>query len=185
MKRISSLLTMIMLAGICTAYAQQTSEWKSPMHEVQFISESGDDVKMEVDKGYKYANLEFEGRKFHLFYDRDMNQIKKARIVEPETRLEIARGRGSYFWGSARFEFVDGDIVKVKRKRDANGYEITGPSGPLFKVENHAITPVKTYNEKEFMTQAFYVFERIKLTQNSPSDVMIFYSNYYQTSSNK
>lgn len=35
-----------------------------------------------------------------------------------------------------------------------------------------------TLNDKDFLAQAFYVFERIKVTQSAPTDVMIFYSNY-------
>ncbi|MEB2777071.1 hypothetical protein SYJ56_17270 [Algoriphagus sp. D3-2-R+10] len=165
--------------------AQSGTEWKTPMYQVTFESDTEAEAKMEIDKGYRYADLDYDGRVFHLFFHNDITNIKKARIMEPKTKLQVARGKGSYFWGSARFEFVDGDIIKVKRKNNANGYEITGPSGPLFKVENHAIAPVKTYNEKDFLTQAFYVFERIKITQSAPADVMIFYSSYHPIGPNE
>lgn len=168
-----------------TASAQTSAEWKAPMYQVNFASDDGEEAKMEIDQGYRYADLDFDGRKFHLFFNHDINKIKKARIVEPKTNLQIARGKGSYFWGNARFEFVDGEVYKVKKKHKTNGYDIIGPYGILFKVENHAISPVNPLNEKDFLTQAFYVFERIKITQSKPSDVMIFYSNYYPISSNE
>jgi hypothetical protein len=164
--------------------AQSSAEWQAPMYEVNFASDKGEEAKMEIDKGFRYADLDFEGRKFHLFFNHDNNMIKKARIVESKTNLQIARGKGSYFWGNARFEFIDAEVYKVKKKNHANGYVITGPSGTLFKVENHAIIPIKPNNEKDFLAQAFYVFERIKQTQSNPSDVMIFNSNYNSTGPN-
>lgn len=172
-----SLLPTLFVLSVCFVHAQQSAEWKAPMYQLNFASDTGAEAKMEIDKGYRYADLDFDGRKFHLFFHQDITNIKKARIIEPQTNLQVARGKGSYFWGNARFEFVDGEVYKVKKKNKANGYEIIGPNGTLFKVENHAISPVETLNEKDFLTQAFYVFERIKVTQSAPSDVMIFYSN--------
>ncbi|WP_339869092.1 hypothetical protein [uncultured Algoriphagus sp.] len=184
MKNILFILILVfVIQGI--AKAQNAAEWTAPMHQVNFKADSGEEAKMEIDRGYRYADLDFEGRTFHLFFNHDDNKIKKARIVEPKTNLQIARGKGSYFWGSARFEFVDGEVYKVKRKRHTNGYEIIGPNGILFKVENHAISPVKPLNEKDFLAQAFYVFERIKITQSNPSDVMIYYSSYYPIGPNE
>lgn len=104
-------------------------------------------------------------------------KFKHARIVDQESKLQVARGRGSYFWGNGRFEFIDGDIFKVKIKRNKMGYEVIGPYGPLFIVENHGIKPVKTFNEKDFLAQAFYVFARIKSTQTPPTDVIYIPSN--------
>lgn len=173
---------LLMSFGITSA---QNAEWKAPMHQVKFTSDSEEEVKMEIDKGYRYADLDFEGRKFHLFFNRDITNIKKARIVEPKTNLQIARGKGSYFWGNARFEFVDGEVYKLKRKNNANGYEIIGPFGTLFKVENHAIIPVETINEKDFLAQAFYVFYRIKETQSAPEDINMFFYNYNQIGTNE
>lgn len=170
-------LTLFLLGtGISTA--QSLAEWKTPVHQVSIETETGEEAKMEIDKGYRYADLDYLDRKFHLFFHRDIKKIKKARIVEPKTNLQIARGKGSYFWGNARFEFVDGEVYKVKKKNTANGYQIIGPYGILFKVEDHAISPVETLTEKDFLAQAFYVFERVKVTQSAPADVMIFYSDY-------
>ena len=181
----SLLFIPLLFASFGMANAQNVGQWNTPMYEVSFKSDSGEEAKMEIDKGYRYADLDFDGRKFHLFFNHDDKRIKMARIMEPKTNLQVARGRGSYFWGNARFEFVDGEVYKVKKKNHANGYEIIGPYGTLFKVENHAITPVKPINEKDFLTQAFYVFERIKVTQSNPSDVMIFYSSYYTIGPNE
>ena len=176
----SSLLFIILFfVTIGMTKAQNTAEWTSPMYEVNFKADTGEEAKMEIDKGYRYADLDYEGRKFHLFYNGNFNRIKQARIFEPKSKLQIARGKGSYFWGNARFEFVDGEVYKLKRKNNSNGYEIIGPYGTLFKVENHAISPVKPINEKDFLTQAFFVFERVKVTQSNPTDVMIVYSSYY------
>ncbi|GAA0878237.1 hypothetical protein GCM10009119_12050 [Algoriphagus jejuensis] len=155
------------------------------MHEVTFSSDGETQAKMEIDQGYRFADLELEERSFHLFFNRDNASLKNARIVEPQSKLQIARGKGSYFWGNARFEFVGGEVYKIKRKKNVNGYEIIGPYGTLFKIENHAMTKVSTYNEHDFLAQAFFVFERIKVTQSRPSDVIIYTSNYYPVTSNK
>jgi len=155
------------------------------MYQVNFKSDTGEEAKMEIDKGYRYADLDYNGQTFHLFFNKNINGINKARIVNSKTNLEIARGKGSYFWGNARFEFIDGETYKVIKKRNANGHEIIGPFGALFKVENHAISGVKPINEKDFLAQVFYVFERIKITQSSPSEVIIFYPSYNQIGANE
>lgn len=184
MKNILLILPLFFLSlGLVTA--QSAAEWKAPMYQVNFESDTGVEAKMEIDKAYQYADLDYDDRAFHLFFHNDVTNIKKARIIEPKTNLQVARGKGSYFWGNARFEFVDGEVYKVKKKNKANGYEIIGPYGTLFNVENHAISPVETLNEKDFLTQAFYVFERIKVTQRTPANVMVFYSSYHPIGSNE
>lgn len=184
MNKYTLVFTLIFIySGFATA--QSAPEWKAPMYQVSFISNTGEEAKMEIDKGYRYADLDYDGRTFHLFFNKNINGINKARIIDAKTNLQMARGKGSYFWGNARFEFIDGTTYKVIKKNNANGYEIIGPYGTLFKVENHAISAVKPINEKDFLTQAFYVFERIKITQSNPSDVMIFYPGYNQIGSNE
>ncbi len=182
MKNLLLIGAFLLTSGL---FAQTNAQWKTPMYQVNFESEEGPDATMEIDKGYLYADLEYEGREYHLFFHQDIEKIRKARIIDNKTKLQIARGKGSDFWGNARFEFVDGEGFKIKRKRIANGYEIIGPYGTIFKVENHAISPVLPFNEKDLLAQAFYVFERIKSTQSPPSDVLIMYSNYYPVGTNK
>ena len=182
MKKLFTIIAFLIATG---TFAQKKAEWNTPTYQVSFESDQGTNATMEIDQGYRYADLDYEGREFHLFFDRDTENLKKARIVDNKTKLEVARGRGSYFWGNARFEFVDGEVFKIKRNRNANGYEIIGPYGTIFKVENHAISAVTPFNEKDFVAQAFYVFERIKVTQSPPSDVVVLYSTYYPVSTNK
>ncbi|MBN3584334.1 hypothetical protein JYB64_18205 [Algoriphagus aestuarii] len=182
MKRLLIISVFFIATG---AFAQNKAEWNTPKYQVSFESDQGADAKMEIDQGYKFADLDYDGKEFHLFFDRDMENIRKARIVDNKTNLQVARGKGSYFWGNARFEFEDGEVYKIKRNKNANGYEIIGPYGTIFKVENHAISPVSPFNEKDFLAQAFYVFERIKMTQSPPSDVIFMYSTYYPVSTNK
>lgn len=47
------------------------------------------------------------------------------------------------------------------------------------------MTKVRTYDEQYFLTQAFFVFERIKVTQSLPADMIIYTTNYYLVTSNK
>lgn len=184
MKTQITFLSIIVFSFLMTFSTLAQDGWKTPKQKVEFKSDDGKEANMEVDQGYMFADLELEGRKFHLFFHRDMQKINKARIIDSKTDLLVARGKGSYFWGNARFEFVDGVIFKVKRKYNPNGYDIIGPYGPLFSVKNHAISTITPLNEKDFIAQAFYVFERIKVTQSNPSDLVIIYNDYHPISSN-
>lgn len=72
---------------------------------------------------------------------------------------------------------MDGEVLKLRKKKNPIGYEVIGPYGVLFKVENHGISPVNTVSDKDFLTQAFFVFDRIRHTQSPPADeVMIIYT---------
>ncbi|MDP2043240.1 MAG: hypothetical protein Q8S14_20615 [Algoriphagus sp.] len=154
----------------------QESVWETPMHEVRFTSEGVEGATLKVDPGFRYADLRQNERHFRIFFNNNNGVIKNARIIDQDSKLQVARGRGSYFWGTARFEFIDGEVFKVKLKRNRNGYDVIGPYEPLFIVENFGIKPVKTLNEKDFLAQAFYVFDRIKSSQKPPSEVIILTS---------
>lgn len=162
---------------IATAKAQENPTWQTPMHEVKFIANGTEEAIMKVDPSLRFADLSLDERTFRLLFKYDPGHIKQARIIDQDSKLQVARGKGSYFWGNARFEFVDGDTFKVKMKRNSSGYEVIGPYGPLFAVENHGIKPVKTLNEKDFLAQAFYVFARIKSTQRPPTEVVYITSS--------
>lgn len=128
------------------------------MHEVKLTSGESEEAVLNIDPSFRFADLRQDDRVFRLFYDNNNAIIKRARIVDQHSNLMVARGRGSYFWGTARFEFIGGEVFKVKLDRNRNGYEIIGPNGPLFKVENFGISPVKTLNERDFLAQAFFLF---------------------------
>lgn len=174
MKQAVLLFALFLIVAI-TATAQENQTWETPMQEVKFKSDGSEKAIMRVDPGFNYADLFHEERTYRILYIYDTGKIKHARIIDQDSKLQIARGKGSYFWGNARFEFVDGDVFKLKMKRNRTGYEVIGPYGPLFVVENFGISPVKTLNEKDFLAQAVFVFDRIKRTQKPPADV-IFYS---------
>jgi hypothetical protein len=156
--------------------AQNEIGWKPNLDEVKFITQSGEESVLGVDPGLRYANLQHQQREYRLFYHRNDMRIKNIRIVDQKSGLQIARGRGNYFWGNARIEFVDEELVKLKIKRNQNGYTIIGPYGELFKVENQAISPVNTFGEKDFLSQAFFLFEWIKTTQKPPQEVIVIYT---------
>jgi hypothetical protein len=159
------------------AIGQENAIWKTPMHEVKFISGESEEAILSVDPGLRFADLRQNERVFRLFYDINNAIIKKTRIIGQDSKLMVAKGRGSFFWGTARFEFIGGDVFRVKLNRNRNGYEIIGPYGRLFVVENFGISPVKTLNEKDFLAQAFFVFDRIKTTQKPPTDIIIITSS--------
>lgn len=173
MKKLALFSSLFLLLAVI-AKAQEISGWTPPMHEVKFISGDSKDAIMSVDPGFQYADLKKEDRLFRLFFHNNNPVLKNARIVDQESKLVVARGRGSYFWGTARLEFIGGEDFQLKRKRYRNGYEIIGPYGPLFRVENFGISPVKTLNEIDFLAQAFFVFDQIKTTQKPTSDVIYY-----------
>jgi len=159
--------------------AQEKAGWNTPMQKIQFVADENEQATMSVDRGYKFADLEYKGRNYRMFFNRDQASFKKARIVDQDSKLQIARGKGNINMGSGRLEFIDGEVLNLKRKNNPNGYEVIGPYGKVFEVENQGINPVKTLSEKDFLAQAFFVFDRIKSTQSPPSDeVMIIYANY-------
>ncbi|MDG1278562.1 MAG: hypothetical protein P8O16_14865 [Algoriphagus sp.] len=176
----SILLFLFIITTFMTVSAQTESGWNQKLNEVKFKSQTGEESVLGVDPGLRYANLQHHDRDFRLFYNRNDMRTKNIRIVDQKSGLEIAKGRGNIFWGNGRIEFIDGETVKLKRKRNQNGYTIIGPYGELFKIENQAISPVKTYGEKDFLSQAFFVFDWIKTTQKPPQDVVV-YTTYNST----
>jgi hypothetical protein len=173
----SALLFSLVLIMLGNVYGQENQTWQTPMHEVKFIDNGTEEAIMKVDPALNYADLSHNERMYRLLFIYGPGKIKHARIIDQDSKLQVARGKGSYFWGNARFEFIGGDVFRVKLNRNRNGYEIIGPYGPLFIVENFGISPVKTLNEKDFLMQAFYVFDRIKTTQTPPTDVIIITSS--------
>lgn len=175
----STILFLIFFFFIGWVNGQEKQGWITPMQKIQFVADEKEQASMSVDRGYKFADLEYQGRTYRIFFNRDQASFKKARIVDQDSKLEIARGRGNINLGSGRFEFIDGEVLKLKRKNNPNGYEVIGPYGVLFEVENHGINTVNSLNEKDFLTQAFFVFNYIKSTQSPPSDVMILYTTNF------
>lgn len=163
---------LIFCVSVSFALAQSESGWSVPKNEIIFRNEQGEVAKMWVDQGLRYADVEYQGRTFRVFYHRNNNNFNKARIVDNDSQVEIARGRGGLN-GLGKFVFENGEEVKLIKKRSPNGYEIIGPYGTLFKVENHGISPAKTYQQSDFLAQAFFVFDRIKHTQTPPSEVLM------------
>ncbi|GAB2484258.1 hypothetical protein [Algoriphagus taiwanensis] len=154
------------------ANSQSAASWELPMIEVKFQESGGENTLLKVDPGFQYADLHQGNRTTRMFYHKNYGIIKNARIIDQNSKQQIARGKGSYFWGNARFEFESGEVFKLKRKRSQNGHEIIGPYGPLFLVENFGIKPIKTLNERDFIAQSFFVFDQIKTTQKPPSDLI-------------
>ncbi|ERM84225.1 hypothetical protein P872_15700 [Rhodonellum psychrophilum GCM71 = DSM 17998] len=166
-------LVFFLFAVVFNTNAQINAVWSIPKQELIFGDKQAEMAKMWIDPGFRFADIEFQDKSFRVFFHRNKPILKKARIVDNETQMEVARGRGDFFWGSARFIFETGENIKVLRKRNPNGYEIIGPYGTLFKVENHGISPVKIFNEKDFLAQAFFIFDRIKDTQTPPAEVIM------------
>jgi hypothetical protein len=175
-----SAVFLLLVCNILIVDAQSQSGWNQKLNEVKFESQTGDESVLGIDQGLRYANLQYLDREFRFFYNRNDMRTKNIRIVDQKSGLEIAKGRGNIFWGSGRIEFIDGETLKLKRIRNQNGYTIIGPYGELFKIENQAISPVKTYGEKDFLAQAFFVFDWIKTTQKPPQDVVV-YTTYNST----
>lgn len=175
------LLLAVFLFSVAT-FAQSSSPWSTPVLDIPYQSEGDLPVSLKIDKGFLYADLTQSTEEMRIFYNKDIQNIHQVRIVDSSNEL-IARGRGSYLFGTARFVFADGDVMKVKRKKHPNGYEIIGPYGVLFKVENQGIGYAKTYNEKDFLLQAYYVFDRIKSTHTPTEEYYQFYPNPYTSSS--
>lgn len=69
--------------------------WNTPVQKIQFIATKNEQAAMSIDRGYKFADLEYKGRNYHIFFNRDQLPFKKTRMVDQESKLEIAGGRGN------------------------------------------------------------------------------------------
>lgn len=162
-----------------SSFAQNGPKWSTPVMDIPYGTELDSSVSLKIDKGFLFADLIKDSNDTRIFFHKDIQSLSKVRIVNNQTNELIAKGRGSYFFGSARFEFADGETIKIQRKKNPNGYEIIGPYGVLFKVENQGIGYAKTYSDQELLIQAFYVFDRIKETQTPTEEYNQFYSYPY------
>jgi hypothetical protein len=163
----------LLFSGIVFSNAQSDGAWSISKEEIVLKDDHGDSAKMWMDPGFRYADLQYQGRSFRVFYNRNNPKFKHARIVDNDSKMQIGKGKGALFGSSGKFIFVNGDEIRVRQKSDPNGYEIISQNGTLFKVENHGITPIKTNQETEFLAQAFFVFRRIKYTQTPTSQVIV------------
>jgi len=173
-----SAVFFLIICNTLAVVAQSQSGWSQKLNEVKFESQTGDESVLGIDPGLRYSNHQHLGSNFRLFYNRNTLKTKNIRIVNQNSSQEIARGKGDFFWGNARIEFAEGETVKLSRKKNQNGYAIIGPYGELFKIENQAISPVKTYGEKDFLSQAFFVFDWMKKTQKPQQDVLLVYNTF-------
>jgi len=171
MKRLSLLLLLFTL--IQYTHAQSFSDWAIPSQKMVLKNEHGEVARMWMGPGLKYADINYQEKSYRVFYHRDNPIIARARIIDNESKKLVARGRGSFFWRTGKFVFDSGEEIKIVRKDKANGYDILGPYGMLFKVENHGITPVKIYNEMDFLAHAFFMFDRIRHIETPPAEVML------------
>ncbi len=175
----SALTLFLILIGNIGLYAQIQTGWNTNQHEVKFVSESGEISLLEVDAGFKYAQFQIEDKKLHFFFNRDKQAVKHIRIIDEQTKLPYGRGRGSWFWGNARLEFENGEKLQLIKDQTRNGYSIIGPYGAVFLVENQKISATKTFNEKEEVAQAFFVFDRLRTTQKPLNEVLIHSTGFY------
>lgn len=176
MKNLTLVLIFFILSSL-EVLGQSKQGWNTNLNEIKFLSESGAESQLDVDPGFRYAEFKSEGRVFRFFFNRNQQMVKNFRIMDEESKLQIARGRGSWFWGNARMEFIDGENLELKIRRNRNGYTIIGPYGPLFLVENQKIKFTQTFTEKDMLTQAFFVFDRIRTTQKPVNDIVVITSS--------
>ncbi len=178
MKR-TAILSLLLLGLSATLLAQTQPDWALPVHELKFVNENGETANLKVDPGFDYADLIDGSENIRFFFNRNQANFRQARIVNQENNELIARGKGGFFFGGAKMAFTDGSIVKLKKVKNPNGYEIIGPHGSIFKVENQGIKPVSTLSKADFLTQTFFVFDRIRATQEPPADVIYLYGSTF------
>lgn len=175
------LLSLLTLGCSVALLAQTAPKWTVPLHEVKYTDDQGKAASLKIDPGFQYADLKQDDVVVRFFFNKNRANISQARIVNQETNELIAEGKGSFSFGSAKMVFADGTVYKLQRKKNPNGYEIIGPHGSVFKVQNFGIEPVATLNEMDFLTQSFFVFDRVRATQQPPADINYV---YYPTSLN-
>jgi hypothetical protein len=86
---------LLFLIVVVFSNAQTQGAWSMPKQEIIFKNDQGEVAKMWVDPGFRYADIQFEGRSYRLFYNRNNPKFKQARISDNDSRLQIGKGRGS------------------------------------------------------------------------------------------
>jgi hypothetical protein len=151
----SILLLLYIITTFVTVSEQTESDWNQKLNKVKFKSQTGEESVLGIDPVLCYANLEHNGRDFRLFYNRNNVRIKNIRIVDQKSGLEIAKGKGNVFWGNGRIEFIGGEMLYSKLKRNQNGYAIIGPCIELFKIEKSVQSKLV---EKKIFSTSFLCF---------------------------
>lgn len=180
MKKITLLLSGILLT--VGSVLAQTSTWQIPTIEVPLVSEGEAKANLEIEKSLEFADLHLGSKSYRILLNKSE---KKCKIIELGSDQVYAEGKSLNSFQSGNLIFTDGDEFIFEKKKKKEGYEIIGPSGLLFNVENRGLAPVEVKNEKELIAQSIFVFKRIKDLYRETPDVYNFYTDYYSSLYNK
>ncbi|MEN2281110.1 hypothetical protein AAGF08_03160 [Algoriphagus sp. SE2] len=160
----------------------QTSTWETPTFAVPLVSEDQSLANLEIDKSLEYADLILGSKSYRILLN---NSNKKCKIIDLESDQLFAEGNSLNSFQSGNLAFMDGEIFNFEKRKKKEGYEIIGPSGLLFNVENRGLAPLKVNSEKELIAQSVFVFKRIKDLNRQLPDVYNFYTDYYSSLYNR
>ncbi|WP_296704111.1 hypothetical protein [Algoriphagus sp.] len=167
--------------GIGSGFAQ-TPTWEIPTFEVPLVSDGKSLANLEIDKSLEYADLILGSNSYRILLN---NKNKKCKIIDLGSDQLFAEGKGLNSYQSSVLAFTDGENFNFEKRKKKEGYEIIGPSGLLFSVENRGLAPVEVNNEKELIAQSIFVFKRIKDLNRQSPDVYNFYTDYYSSFYNR
>ncbi|WP_373399382.1 hypothetical protein V8V91_06545 [Algoriphagus halophilus] len=102
-----------------------------------------------------------------------------------ESDKVLAEGKSLNSFQLANLTFTDGEVLNFEKKKKKEGYDIIGPSGLLFSVENRGVASVEVTNEKELIAQSIFVFKRLRDLYRQTPDVYNYYTDYYSSLYNR
>lgn len=172
-----SLFLMITASGFA-----QSPTWETPTIEVPLVSDGETLANLEIDKSLEYADLILGSKSYRILLN---NSNKKCKIIDLGSDRLFAEGKSLNSYQSANLAFTDGENFNFEKKKKKEGYDIIGPSGLLFSVENRGLAPVEVKNDKELIAQSIFVFKRIKDLNRQIPDVYNFYTDYYSSLYNR
>lgn len=177
----SILLIALLISSVISTNAQESS-WELPKINIPLVSEGEEIANLGVEKSLEYADLKVGSRSYRILLN---NSSKKCKIIDLESDRVLAEGKSLNSFQLANLTFTDGEVLNFEKKKKKEGYDIIGPSGLLFSVENRGVASVEVTNEKELIAQSIFVFKRLRDLYRQTPDVYNYYTDYYSSLYNR
>lgn len=177
-----SLVLIALLIGIVISSKAQQSNWELPKITIPLVSEGEEIANLGVEKSLEYADLKVGSKSYRILLN---NSSKKCKIIDLGSEELVAEGKSLNSYQLANLTFSDGEVFNFERRKKKEGYEIIGPSGLLFSVENRGVASVEVTNNKELIAQSIFVFKRLRDLYKQTPDVYNFYTDYYSSLYNR
>ncbi|MBN3518558.1 hypothetical protein JYB62_00970 [Algoriphagus lutimaris] len=173
-----SIFIIALLIGNFISSNAQQSNWELPKINIPLVTEGEEIANLGVEKSLEYADLNVGSKSYRILLN---NSSKKCKIIDLESDQVLAEGKSLNSFQLANLTFTDGEVFNFEKKKKKEGYDIIGPSGLLFSVENRGLASIEVNNEKELIAQSIFVFKRLRDLYRQTPVVYNYYTDYYSS----